>query len=128
MWLFPGASGHRRDWWAPFGIFHNRTRTDERQHSVNKRKERDERISGLSEHYTGAYSGKEQTILSKNVQTLVQEVHGKQTTPLEILRAYGKAALKAHEKTNCITEVMIAKSESWLVDECNLDGIFTFPL
>jgi Asp-tRNA(Asn)/Glu-tRNA(Gln) amidotransferase A subunit family amidase len=36
--------------------------------------------------------------------------------PIDVLRAYGKAAIKAHAKTNCITEVMIDAAEKWTTD------------
>lgn len=41
----------------------------------------------------------------------------------QLLHTYGKVALKAHEKTNCVTEVMIASAEKWLKDgSINLKG------
>ncbi len=33
---------------------------------------------------------------------------------VEILRAYGKVAVKAHEKTNCVTELMVPDAEAWI--------------
>lgn len=44
--------------------------------------------------------------------------------PLDILRTYGKVALKAHEKTNCLTEVLLPDAEGWLQDgsSINLNG------
>ena len=33
---------------------------------------------------------------------------------VEVLRAYGKMAVKAQEKTNCVTEVMMPEAEKWL--------------
>ena len=40
-----------------------------------------------------------------------------------MLRAYGKAASLAHDKTNCLTEVMIKEAEGWLQDgSINLQG------
>ena len=44
---------------------------------------------------------------------LVQDVHKQLIKPIDILRSYGKVAIKAHEKTNCLTEVMIAEAEQW---------------
>jgi Asp-tRNA(Asn)/Glu-tRNA(Gln) amidotransferase A subunit family amidase len=41
--------------------------------------------------------------------------------PIDVLRAYGKAAIKAHAKTNCITEVMIDAAE-----KCMTDGSINF--
>ena len=42
--------------------------------------------------------------------------------PIDILRVYGKVALKAHEKTNCLTEVMISEAETWAENEINKKG------
>lgn len=36
--------------------------------------------------------------------------------PIDILRAYGKAALKVHAATDCCTEIMIAAAETWTTD------------
>jgi Asp-tRNA(Asn)/Glu-tRNA(Gln) amidotransferase A subunit family amidase len=52
----------------------------------------------------------------------VKDVQGKAIHPIDILRAYGKAAILAHKKTNCLTEIMIAEAESWLDTDCNLKG------
>lgn len=41
--------------------------------------------------------------------------------PIDILRSYGKVAIKAHEKTNCLTEVMIAEAER-RTENINLNG------
>ena len=51
--------------------------------------------------------------MDKSVEELVQDVRRSQVKPIEILRSYGKAAIKAHEKTNCLTEVMILEAERW---------------
>ncbi len=50
-------------------------------------------------------------------------MHKQQLDPLDILHTYGKAAIKAQEKTNCVTEVMIDGAEKWLKDgSINLKG------
>ena len=50
-------------------------------------------------------------------------MHKQAIQPIDILRAYGKAALKAHEKTNCLTEVMIGTAEGWTIDgSINMKG------
>lgn len=41
---------------------------------------------------------------------------------MDILRVYGKVALKAHEKTNCLTEIMLPEAETWAEKEVNLKG------
>lgn len=46
----------------------------------------------------------------------MQDVHSRVIRPIDILGTYGKVAIRAHEKTNCLTEVMIAKAEEWAED------------
>lgn len=42
---------------------------------------------------------------------------------MDILRAYGKAAIKAHEATNCLTEIMFPAAEEWIEQKAiNLTG------
>lgn len=45
------------------------------------------------------------------------------TAPVDILRTYGKVAVKAQEKTNCLTEIMFPEAETWIEDgQINLKG------
>jgi Asp-tRNA(Asn)/Glu-tRNA(Gln) amidotransferase A subunit family amidase len=54
---------------------------------------------------------------------LVQDVQKGVINPIDILRTYGKVAVKAHEKTNCVTEVMVPEAEGWIKDgSVNLKG------
>lgn len=39
-----------------------------------------------------------------------------------MLRAYGRVAIKAHERTNCITEFLFPEAVSWMDHEVNLEG------
>lgn len=41
--------------------------------------------------------------------------------PVDILRCYGKIAIRAHEKTNCLTEIMVPEAEKW-IGEVDLKG------
>lgn len=56
------------------------------------------------------------------MEELVQDVHKKLIEPIDILRSYGKIAIKAHAKTNCLTEVMLPEAEQWAQFEINLKG------
>jgi Asp-tRNA(Asn)/Glu-tRNA(Gln) amidotransferase A subunit family amidase len=57
------------------------------------------------------------------IEELVQDVHKNVLQPLDVLRTYGKVAIKAHAKTNCLTEVMVNEAEGWLKDgSINLKG------
>ena len=46
--------------------------------------------------------------------------------PVDILRCYGKAAISAHRKTNCLTEILLPEAEQWAQNEINLEGIGPF--
>ena len=76
-------------------------------YSQAKQAERANIIADLPAAYKGPVSEQERSILEKPVSELVRNVQNHTTQPIDILRAYGKVALKAHEKTNCLTEVMI---------------------
>lgn len=39
-----------------------------------------------------------------------------------MLRAYGRVAIRAQERTNCITEFLFPEAVSWLDHEVNLEG------
>jgi Asp-tRNA(Asn)/Glu-tRNA(Gln) amidotransferase A subunit family amidase len=80
-----------------------------------KQTERSQRIRDLTS-YKGAFTTPERQVLSKPIEELVQDVHKQVLQPIDVLRAYGKAAIKAHAKTNCITEVMIDAAEKWTTD------------
>ncbi|KAL3423434.1 amidase [Phlyctema vagabunda] len=80
-----------------------------------KQAERAQRIRDLK-GYHGVYTASERAVLAKPVEELVQDVHKRTVQPIDILHAYGKAALKAHEKTNCVTEVLIGAAEGWTTD------------
>ena len=41
---------------------------------------------------------------------------------MDILRTYGKVAIRAHEKTNCLTEILLPEAEAWVKNEVNLKG------
>lgn len=39
-----------------------------------------------------------------------------------MLQTYGKVAVKAQDRTNCITELLLPEAESWLKSDINLKG------
>jgi Asp-tRNA(Asn)/Glu-tRNA(Gln) amidotransferase A subunit family amidase len=62
-------------------------------------------------------------IINKPIEELVQDVHKDPAKATDLLHTYGKVAIKAHGKTNCVTEVMISSAERWLQDgSINLKG------
>lgn len=91
--------------------------------SSRKQQERAEKIAKLPQSYVGALSSDQRSILKRPIGELVQEVHKGVTAPIEILYAYGKAATKAQEKTNCLTEILFPEAEYWIEDgKINLKG------
>lgn len=52
----------------------------------------------------------------------MQDVQKGVLSPIEVLRTYGKVAVKAHEKTNCVTELLLPEAEEWATSEVNLKG------
>ena len=65
----------------------------------------------------------EKGILGEGIEDLVNDVQDGATKAVDVLRAYGKVAVKAHEKTNCVTEVMLQAAEGWIErGDINLKG------
>ncbi|KAF2010553.1 amidase signature enzyme [Aaosphaeria arxii CBS 175.79] len=93
-----------------------------RRDCKRKQSERKSKISALPSSYLYPLYPHERTILGKPIQDLVQDVHAQITDPIDILRAYGKVCLKAHEKTNCVTEILFPEAEEWAKWEVDLKG------
>lgn len=90
--------------------------------SQRKQLERSIRIAQLPPAYHSPLSSQDRDILDKPVEELVQDVHKQVVKPIDILRSYGKVAVQAHRKTNCLTEVMLPKAEQWAERKVNLKG------
>lgn len=52
----------------------------------------------------------------------MQDVQADSVSAVDVLRTYGKVAIKAHEKTNCVTELLVPEAEKWAEEEVNLEG------
>lgn len=62
-------------------------------------------------------------IINKPIEQLVHDVQTDPSKASHLLSTYGKVALKAHEKTNCLTEILITSAEKWITDgSINLKG------
>lgn len=73
--------------------------------------------------YHGLLAASDRDNVDKPIESLVEEVHRGTLAPIDILRTYGRLALRAHEKTNCLTEVMLPEAEGWIQDgSINLKG------
>ncbi|PYI05660.1 amidase signature enzyme [Aspergillus sclerotiicarbonarius CBS 121057] len=87
-----------------------------------KRRERAARFASLSPDYHAPFSAIDKAIINKPIEDLVYEVQNDSLEPIDVLRTYGKVAVKAHEKTNCVTELLLPEAESWVQSEVNLKG------
>ncbi|KAI9689272.1 MAG: hypothetical protein M1820_010183 [Bogoriella megaspora] len=95
---------------------------DHRRACRTKQAERLDRIANLPVQYKSPLSNNERTILGKPIDELVQDVKKQVTSPIDVLRAYGKVAIKAQQKTNCLTEIMLPEAETWATRDVNLKG------
>ncbi|KAI5269866.1 amidase signature enzyme [Aureobasidium subglaciale] len=94
-----------------------------RQICQRKQDERASRIANLPSSYQGPLSSSERSILDAPIDELVQNIQSSSQSPIDILRAYGKAAVKAQAATNCVTEIMFPQAETWISDgSINLKG------
>ena len=89
--------------------------------SAAKQQERRERITNLPTAYRGPLSAEEKTIVSQLASVTVSKVQSGELDPVDILRAYGKKAIQAHEATNCLTEILLPEAEQW-AKQCNKQG------
>ncbi|KAF1816588.1 amidase signature enzyme [Eremomyces bilateralis CBS 781.70] len=90
----------------PFDYF------DHRRDCKYKQDERARRIASLPKEYTGPITPTERGILAYPISELVNHVHNGVVQPVDILRAYGKSAIAAHKKTNCLTEILFPSAEN----------------
>lgn len=90
--------------------------------SRRKQEERAARIASLPSQYKLPIGPSDLAIYNRPIQDLVQDVHNGTTSPIAILQAYGKAAVLAQERTNCLTEIMFPEAEKWAETQVNLKG------
>ncbi|KAK2683537.1 hypothetical protein RAB80_001483 [Fusarium oxysporum f. sp. vasinfectum] len=87
-----------------------------------KQEERTSRIKRLAS-YHAPFTVLDREIVNKPIEELVQAVQKDPSKASDILHTYGKVALRAHERTNCVTEVLLSSAEQWLTDgSLNLKG------
>src|ERR1700738_1558559 len=79
----------------------------------HKQSERASKIASLPVVYHQSLTGAETSILATPVDKLVANIKKGEVKPLDVLRAYGKEAIRAHAETNCLTEIMIEDAEKW---------------
>lgn len=72
--------------------------------------------------YHTNFTDADKKIIDQPIEELVRDIQASKTSPLSVLRTYGKVAVKAQERTNCITELLLPEAESWLESDINLKG------
>ncbi|KAF3384429.1 Acetamidase [Penicillium rolfsii] len=87
-----------------------------------KQAERAARFASLPYPYHTNFTDNDRKILDQPIEELVHDIQQSVTAPLNVLQAYGKVAVKAQERTNCITELLLPEAESWLESDINLKG------
>ena len=88
-----------------------------------KQEQRAKKILSLPTTYQGPFTESEKSIQTTSIEKLVDGVHDGSIKPIDILRTYGKAAIKAQHKTNSVTEILFPEAEKWLEDgSINLKG------
>ncbi|KAJ5605226.1 hypothetical protein N7510_010380 [Penicillium lagena] len=94
-----------------------------RQIRAQKQQQRRDRFANLPAPYHLHITKSDKAdILDKPIEELVHDIHTSTVHPINVLRAYGKVAKRAQERTNCITELLIPEAETWLQSEINLKG------
>jgi len=86
-----------------------------------KQNERATKIAALPPVYHEPLSNADKSILATPLDNLVANIKKRELKPLDVLRAYGKEAIRAHNETNCLTEIMIEDAEAW-AKESDLNG------
>jgi hypothetical protein len=79
----------------------------------HKQSERAARIASLPAVYHEALTTADTSILATPLDKLVANIKKGEVKPLDVLRAYGKEAIRAQAETNCLTEIMIEDAEKW---------------
>lgn len=87
-----------------------------------KQAERDLRFASLPHPYHLQITASDKKIIDQPIEELVRDIQGSTTSALTVLRTYGKVAVRAQKRTNCITELLLPEAESWLESEVNLKG------
>ncbi|PGH12425.1 hypothetical protein AJ79_04261, partial [Helicocarpus griseus UAMH5409] len=89
---------------------------------ASKRHERARRLASLPPAYHSSLTAFDKSVINRPIEELVEDVHKGVITPLQLLQTYGKVAVRAHNKTNCITELLLPEAEEWAQSEINVKG------
>ncbi|EXJ87338.1 hypothetical protein A1O3_04297 [Capronia epimyces CBS 606.96] len=95
---------------------------DHRRACTAKQSQREARFAALPDAYKGPLTSQQRSILNAPISSLVSDVQNGVLSPVDILRTYGKTASIAHQRTNCVTELLLPEAESWAKGDVNLKG------
>lgn len=87
--------------------------------SDRKSKEQKSLFASLHPDCYVPFAAFDRDILHKPIEDLVQEVRDGTLGAAGILRTYRKIAIRAQEKANCITELLLPEAETWAESEVN---------
>jgi hypothetical protein len=87
-----------------------------------KRAQREKQIQSLPSIFRDPLTSTDKEVLSIPLSSLVEKVQSNEIQPGYVLIAYGKAAIKAHKDTNCLTEIMIDEAFSKWVYSADKTG------
>ncbi|KAL3494344.1 amidase signature domain-containing protein [Aspergillus germanicus] len=87
-----------------------------------KRQERAARFASLPAVYHAPIDASDRAVVNKPIEDLVKEIQDGSVSVTDVLQTYGKVAVRAQEKTNCITELLLPEAEVWAQSEVNLKG------
>ncbi|KAK4158806.1 amidase signature domain-containing protein [Cladorrhinum sp. PSN259] len=79
-----------------------------------KQEQRISRLGSLPAVYHSPLTQEDKETIHAPIESLVSAVQSGTTSPISILHTYGKVAVKAHKRTNCVTEVLIPSAEKWV--------------
>jgi Asp-tRNA(Asn)/Glu-tRNA(Gln) amidotransferase A subunit family amidase len=72
--------------------------------------------------YHAPIDASDRAVINKPIEDLVKEIQDGSFSATDVLQTYGKVAVRAQEKTNCITELLLPEAEVWAQSEVNLKG------
>lgn len=94
-----------------------------RHPSQRKKADRANRISRLPAHYHSPIVQKDREVLEASIEDLSASIRDGSVDPVDVIRTYGKVALKAHAATNCLTEILFEQAEAFVTSKnVNLKG------
>lgn len=87
-----------------------------------KQRQRAHRFASLPASYHSAFTSFDKSVIDASIEDLVEDVQKGTVSPHAVLQTYGKVAVKAQERTNCVTELLLPEADRWIDEEINLKG------